>query len=1169
MKKNKMSFVFLQFFRRRKANFRILRWVFAVMMCLGFSFGAFAQQQKVSIKVENVDVSVVFRQIKEQTRLNFVYDPDQLASMANVTLDVQNVSVDSVLCRLFRGTSFEYRFEAQSILIRKVQKKLERNLVRGVVTDVSGNVMPGVTVVLVGTSVGTVTDSKGFFRLQLPLVKGKLEFSFIGFKKRIVDFSEKTANDTLHITLEEEVSSLDEVIVRAYGTQNKREVVSAISRITSEEIKEIPAASIATLLQGRMAGLGVVNQSGAPGSASVVAVRGFNSLLSGTGGDTGIKDAAGNTGSPLYVVDGIPMHSFVSPVTGTNTLADLDPSTIESVEVLKDAAAASIYGSRAANGVILITTKKGRAGVSSFAANVSYSISRLMEYPEQTGGRVERWRSILWMRNTIEPHRSTSNTYYPLSCNEAYGTYGKYDLFWGSGSPNVNVNRKLQDSLNPFYNNATNWWKYMFRAGKVLNANIQTTGGTDKFQYMLGVGYYDEKGIMINSQYSRVNLIANLTSQPVKQFKIDTRIYGAYMDRSVNSGMNNGRFEGLTVDPRNTSTLEMANGVVSDEWLKLINGTVVRSDDYRAMANLVLTYNIIDGLSLSASANLDFSQANLNKFEPSYLNKSTKETRSSGTVARNVSLNTEELLNYKKSFKEEHNIDFLLGYTANKSQVFSIGGYGKRSPSDQIYYYDPSKAPAIYDYGTGSYSRIQSTTSYASSFTEKSLVSFFGRLGYNYKKRYLMEFSFRRDGSSTFGENNKWANFPSIALGWAFSEEKLIKDYLGHWLDWGKFRVSYGTSGQIFGNEYLAYGVLSATKRMFIGQTGMMVETPVSPNLTWEKSEQWDLGLDLDMLDYRLNMKLDYYYKLSKSLIYPIPMPGDVYGYDVHIDNAMEVTNEGLELELNYDVLRTTAVKWRTKFNISKNWNRFKKSYDGQDKGSYVIGRPMYQIYVYEDHGYYTSEDEVPVYNKLDGSEVYLQGVSKNNNYSGLIGTQKIRDLNGDGQITVNGDSYPAASPLPVAHGGWVNEVTWKGFSLNMLFNYTIGRHMINTAKGSIASTGLLLGDLRDYKFWDGIRNDYNFVRMGSKYEVMVRSNIENVSSVSLKQLTLGYDLPKNLLQKTFFKEVRLFATGEDLFYLSNYSGLNPEVVNVYTGLDSGNAYPLPRKWTLGLTVKF
>ncbi len=1139
-----------------------------LLMCgfvLSLSASLRAQDQMVTLKVEGMSFIKVISELKRQTQLDFFYSFNEVDVSQTVSLDVKDVKIDEVL-RQILGTKFMWEYIDKMVVIKPVvlsdepEKKSVR--VKGFVYDMQKQPMPGVTVKVVGLPVGTATNEKGWFAMDLPLLKGSLEFSFIGFKKKSVEFTEKS--DTLRIFMEEDVSDLDEVVVRAYGSQKKREVVSAISTVTAEEMKELPAASVATLLQGRLAGVNIIQQSGAPGSASVIAVRGFNSLLV-----SGASD-----GSPLWVIDGVPMHSFVSPVTGTNTLADLDPSMIESVQVLKDAAAASIYGSRAGNGVILVTTKKGKVGRAQFSANVSYSISQLMEYPEQTGGRMERWYDLLYQRNTKQSYSDFDadwnyRTYYPISYESVFGTSGVYDQFWGNGKSNrSNGDPSLQDSLDPYYNNSTNWWKYAFKTGKVLNANIQASGGSEKFRYMIGLGFYDEEGIMINSGYTRANLISNVSAQFTPKLRMDTRIYLSYVDRTMNKSASSGsRYEGLSVNPMTQRTILSASEELEEEWLKNISGKKDRTDDYRSMVSAFLEYEFVKGLSASASGSVDFAQGNMNLFSPSSLDEKYHENVSSGAINRTVMLATEELVHYNKSFKETHNVDVLLGFNANKEQNFYIGGYGKRGASDDIYYYDPDKTQEVVNHGDEKNPKYVSTRGYKSDFTEKSMLSFFGRVGYNYKQRYLMEFTFRRDGSSTFGEGNRWANFPSIAIGWTFSEESFIKRWTGNWLNWGKIRGSYGTSGQVFTDAYLAHGLMMIEGTTFLGNAGVTSAKPISPDLTWEKTEQYDLGLDMDMFDYRINLKLDYYYKYTSSLIYAVELAGSTYPFFQRTENAMEVSNEGIELELQADIFRESAVSWRTKFNISRNWNRFEKSYTGEDIGGMVIGRPLNGIYVYAHDGFYESEDEVPHYYTTKGDDVFMNGVSGVNRVSGCVGNYRLRDFNDDR----NPDLYYAGSTLPLIHGGWVNEVKWKNFDLNMLVSYVLGRKMINACASSFNSTfpETKMADYRDLKFWSAPGDGANMPALGIGVEYLLDSNIEKVNYLSLKQLTLGYNMPNKIAAKAGFSGVRFFVTAENLFYLSNYSGGNPEVVDVYSGVDRGKSYPLPRKYTLGLTLNF
>ena len=1140
------------------------------LVCFGILIGlmqvhatTYGQAENVSFEQKRMTIDQVFNTITLQLQYDIFYSDDELDIKQVVEIPALRANIEDVL-KAVLGERFSYQFIGKTIIISpasadpQVNKKSVR--LKGFVYDEKKIPMPGVTIQVVGTSVGTVSINNGWFAIDLPILKGKLKFSFVGYKDQEIEFTEKT--DTLHIYMKEDVSNLDEVVVRAYGSQKKREVISAISRVTAEEMKELPTASLVNMLQGRMAGVMVVNQSGAPGSAQMVAIRGYNSLMT-----SGASD-----GQPLYVIDGVPMHSFVSPVSGTNTMADIDPAMIESVEVLKDAAAASIYGSRAGNGVILITTKKGRAGEAKFSANVSYSASQLMAYPEQVGGRMERIINLERLKNDRGAmyDYTTRKWSWPTSYEDVYEAFsGTYDGFWGNGHLQQKISDYLQDSLNPYFNNSTNWWKYVYKTGKILNANLQASGGSERMQYMVGAGYYEETGIAINSSYGRYNLSSNLTAKPTKGLDLNVRLYLAYTnkDRDTRNLMSHNRFEVITADPSSTSTLLSNSSEVEAEWLRNANAKKDKSDAYRAMGSVYLQYAFWKGFSLTGSASVDFSQSNSNIFSPSWLDASSwEENRSEGSISRSITVLGNVLLRYNKSFKEKHNLEVLLGMDINKEQYHYINGHGRGGPSDNIYYYNPNINQTIKNHGYGDYENWESMTSYYSDFREKTMLSYFTRVGYNYKQRYLVEGTLRRDGSSTFGEDHRWATFPSVAVGWAFSEEPFMR--WASWLDWGKLRASYGTSGQIFTDEYLAHGLMSVDSDAFMENNGMIPNTMISPDLTWEKSEQYDIGLDLDMFDYRLKMKLDYYYKLTSSLIYNVELPGTILLAGARTENAMELSNEGIELELEADILRNHAVLWRTKFNISRNWNRFEKSYDGKDKDGLIIGRPTSGLMVYAEDGFYDSDDEVPINWKIDGSQEYLgTSVDPMTGTSGMVGRQKLLDLNGDGRIGTD-DMYYVGTAQPLAYGGWVNELTWKNFSLNMLFNYALGRSMINMRPKSIYQTVINVNPA-DMDFWEKPGDDADYPFFGYDFEMQTDKRVEKVHSVSLKQLTVGYDVAKKVSKKIGFSGIRFFVTMENLFYLSNYSGENPEVVDVYKGIDSGSAYPLPRKYSIGLTLNF
>lgn len=1157
--------------RKWKNIFRMMKCTVFLLLffVVGVKGNVYSQREIVSLRMQKVTLVQFFDQLEKITGVQFLYNAELVRAKGQVNVDAVQKPLLELLDEVLTSRNLEYSVSDNQIVIRQkvpaVQQKKEY-LLKGKVTDQKGQPLPGATIRIDGTSVGSATDVNGEFMLRLPQEKGVLVFSFVGFKEKKMPFE---ADKYLTVKLESESSNLDEVTVIGYGSRNKREVVGAISTVKADDIKELPTPSLETLLQGRVAGLGVFQQSGAPGSGgNSVAIRGYNSLL---------DDEAGykSSGAPLYVIDGVPVHSFTSPVTGTNTIAEIDPSTIESVEILKDAASAAIYGSRAANGVILITTKKGQKGRGKFSANISYTGSMLPEAPAQIGGKGERYFRMAMMQAARQAYYDpqTGEYRYPTSKEEAALHKVDYDLFWnqGLGISSGGAMKILQDSLNPFFNNSTNWYKNIFRPGKIWNANIQTSGGTETTNYLVGAGFYKEVGIMPGSDFIRGNLLTNLTVHPLKNLTVDSRLYLAYTDRSRGTG-SVGMYESLTVEPSATSTLFPGDGEMESIMLKKLNGKIESNTSYRLRGNLVLEYEILEGLALSTSLAVDFNQMNLNTFAPDYLDPTYHEAKSSGEVERDMLLSNENLLHYNFSVKDIHNFDMILGLSFDRSKNWSIGGWGIGAPSNTIEYVGSSSPQMIYDPVSGTYRALKE---YYSDFSETAMVSYFGRLAYNYDKKYLLEATFRRDGSSAFGKDERWATFPSVAAGWAFSEENFMK--WAWWMDFGKFRASWGRTGSQFGIPYLAQGLME-TGSVFDGVQGMRPSGVTNRKLRWEESDQYDFGLDMDMFDYRVNLTLDYYYKYTRSLIYKIPLPGDVYGEaGVQWQNAMEVSNEGLELDLKVDILRRTAVTWRARLNLSKNWNRFEKSYTGVDAQGLVIGKPMSGIYLFKAEGLIQNDNEVPYVYDEEGKKHALAPDGEDQ-YFFTKGMIKIADLDGDGTITED-DMYYAGSALPTVYGGFASELRWKDFDLNFLFSFALGRNMVNRFRWeTLRSEGSgkpVFSDVNHSDFWQKPGDQTPYPAMGiypqgaMQFGGLLDSNLEKVSYAKLKQLTIGYNVPDKVLKKVHIDGIRVFVTGENVFMLSNYSGLDPEVVNIHSGIDDGRTYPLARKWTIGLTINF
>ena len=400
-----------------------------------------------------------------------------------------------------------------------------------------------------------------------------------------------------------------------------------------------------------------------------------------------------------------------------------------------------------------------------------------------------------------------------------------------------------------------------------------------------------------------------------------------------------------------------------------------------------------------------------------------------------------------------------------------------------------------------------------------------------------------------------------------------------YWLSFGKIRASWGTSGQKFSQPYLAHGLMTSSNNSFFGTSGVVPDMQggvINRELTWEETDQYDIGLDISLFDYRVKVTADYYYRYTKGQLNKWDLPGDIYYHTFQWQNALGVVNSGLELELIADIFRETEVKWRMKYNVSRNWNRFKKSADGRDYETNVLGKPLYRISVYKTDGFYNTMDDVPVYNVVGST---MPKPLNTGNYAIFFpGTRKILDLNGDGVINYS-DRYYAASPLPLAHGGFINEITWKQFDLNIFFTYSLGRHIANTYKYTYAqpgsTPGALMGDVRNFDAWtspDSKNHDYSKLQayiLASQFSGLYDTNIEKVNMLRLKQLTLGYNLHERFAKKVGLSSVRLFLTMENLFLWTNYSGLDPEIVNIYSGVDNLSSYPLPRKFSVGLTINF
>lgn len=1123
------------------------------------------QGKRISVSFKDKPLATILDFVGRQGDYEVSYTDDVRTDTLTVTISFENVDALQAVQSLLAKTAFAYNVDGKKINVYRMEQHKETAFtLKGLVKDKDGQPVSFATVQIKGTTQGTTTDLDGHFTMKVDRQEGNVTISSVGFETKTMKYD---ARRELSVLLPSAEKMLGEVAVIAYGKRNTREQVGAIGSVKAEDLQKVPSPSLENLLQGRIAGVDVTNLSGSPGGGgSKVTIRGFSSL----------NQQGANDGTPLYVVDGVPVANDPQNMGGINALAGLDPSSIESVQVLKDAASASLYGSRAGNGVILITTKKGKAGHNEIQVNVSQSLSWLPATPKQTIGKAERDIALMLAKKYRSAHYdgATDGIVLPNNYADTWGwgndLDGGMDYLWRNGNVMTGdgkISPIMQDSLNTFYNNRTNWWKYGFRLGRVTKADVQLAGGTENMRYMANAGVYDETGIMINSNFRRYSLLTNLDFKLSTKLDMFIRINMAYTDQSAGSG---GRVQGLTFDPKQTPSVLPGKGSSAErEAVKQLRDIDQTNSNYNLRLNGGFNYSPIKGLKFTSTASIDHYFTRIYIFRPSYLMyDNLSEARGSNAAMTN--LQTENILTYNMPLPQDHKLELMAGVTYNYDLMQSIGGWAKGGPTNQVKYVGEGWPTLLKDIS----GEAKPARNFDSNKEDQAMLSFLGRAAYGYKKKYLGEFSVRRDGSSVFGSNVRWGTFPSVGLGWAFSEERFMKKLW--WLSFAKLRASWGRSGQKFQEPYLALGVLSETD-VFNGTAGLVPAALANKDLTWENSDQYDVGLDLQVLDYRLKFKLDYYYKYSSNLLMQKYLPGNFFYTGKVWDNISAISNEGIEFDVQADLIRSKDLNLSVGLNVSHNRNLFRKTDNGEDLNDKVLGRPVYGIYTYQDEGIVKDESQIPYHYSQTGVRMPLYFV--NPNYPLRVGGRKIKDQNMDGRID-NSDLYYAGSTLPTAYGGVNAHLDWKGFNVDLLFSYVLGRKVMNMVQNSAFTFNKSVNPLMAYfkasDYWskdnpNATKPALEFADPGylGHFDGNVDSNIENISFLRLKQLVLGYTLPAAWFKSKFVKSVNVYLSGENLFMLSNYTGLDPEVIDPYTGKDDGSQYPLNRKLTFGINVKF
>lgn len=1036
-------------------------------------------------------------------------------------------------------------------------------LVRGTVMDDSGMAVPGASIQLKGTTQGTITDFDGKFSISVPNKKAVLVISFIGYAtlEQQVD-----ASKPMTLVLKEDSELLEEVVVVGYQEVKMKDLTGSVAKADMKELLNTPVGSFDQTLGGRIAGVNVTSSEGQPGGTMNIVIRGNNSLT--------------QDNSPLYVIDGFPVEDPAIAST-------INPADIESMDILKDASATSIYGARGANGVVIITTKKGKIG----KAQLTYDGSVTLHHVSRTIPMMDAYEFVKLQAEA-----------YPVSIANPTGGY----LMEYEGKQWT-----LDDYRNIYQ---YDWQDEVMRTAWQHNHNIRLTGGTDGVRYNASASYYNQDGILLNSGYERFQMRANTL---IKRDKLDISLTTNY-SRSIQtgstpsassySGMNNLYYSVWGYRPvtyPNKSMDALLNDVMDD--------AIDSSNDYRfnpirslkeeyrkayinnLQLNGYVSYEFMKGLKLKVSGGYTYDARKNDQFNNSKTRYGgpTSTDKVNAQVIRNERLTwlNENTLTWQTNIKKRHFFNTLVGITFQNSD----------------YEYYSIKATHLPNESLGMAGLSEGTLSSSSSVKSSwAMMSYLASLKYNYKSKYYATASFRADGSSKFSKKNRYGYFPSGSLAWNFMEEKFMKPFKKV-LDSGKLRLSWGLTGNNRIGEYDYYALLAMLKDRqgdyvsngsipsgvypFDNNMGSVGIVPISlPNedLKWETTEQWNLGLDLSFLAGRINVTADLYRKTTRDLLLDASLPLSS-GYYSATKNIGKVRNDGLELSLstlNYDA---HGFRWSTDFNIAFNKNkvlelaenqyaltsaaRFDQSYNSQPSYIAKVGMSMGMMYGYLYEGTYKYDDFIRSGNSYTLKSNVPHFASESNTQPGM---PKYKDVNADGVIDSR-DRTIIGRGLPVHTGGFTNNFAYKGFDLSVFFQWSYGNDIMNANK-LFFENGAYKKDLNQYASyadrWTPENPESNMpaATKSSSNNVISSRIIEDGSFLRLKTVTLGYTLPKAAITKAGLSNARVYLAAQNLWTWTNYSGYDPEVSVRNSALTPGldfSSYPRAFTFSLGVNLGF
>lgn len=996
------------------------------------------------------------------------------------------------------------------MLISNLAWAQERTVTGRVTSSEDGSGLPGVNVVLKGTTTGSITDIDGNYRISVPSTAGTLVFSFVGFVSQEVEIGSRSVID---VRLASDVTQLSEVIVTGYGVQEKRTLTGSIASVKGDVLENLPVQSVDRGIQGRLAGVQIQTASGQPGGALNVRVRGIGSINA--------------SNDPLWIVDGVQMGRFGQSTQGSsNPLASINPNDIESVEVLKDAASSAIYGAQAANGVILVTTKKGKKGKTAVEVNAQFGVVNPLNLYEMMDGPQ-------FARMKEEAYRNAG-----LPVATAYSTFGD------PNDPNLESH---------------DWVEEMFHTGNLGTYDISMSGGDEKTSFLFSGSYQFQEGQIIMSDWKRGTARLNLTHRPTDKLTIGANISLAYQrtfGAIANGNFVNGPFQAaFTAQPTSNPytseggfalypTRAPGSHLFGYNIKQGVEEEVRLGRTPQTVSSFNIGYEIIPGLTLAGFAGVDASFGTDNNQRPGSI-----PVFAGGqmvvTSRRTIAWNTNSTLTYSKKFSDIHQISGLVGFEYRKEERGGVTAAQFTYPN-----------PDLRLLSSGATARPASEF-----FFDNARQGVFGQVKYALKDRYIADFTLRRDGSSRFGSNSKYGTFYAGSVGYRITEESFMDGI--SWLDDLKIRVSYGKIGNSDINDYdwyTAYGSPAAGSvgipagAQYLGGSILRLARLGNDLISWESEVQFSAGIDFALFKSRLTGSIEYYNNLTQDLLFDVPLPTDS-GVGSVRGNSGEVLNRGFDIELGGVVLDQAGFKWNISANLSTLHNELVSLPNNQKRigNTLIVGEPISFLYLFEFAGINPANGKAMIYDTL-------------------------------GNLSYNGAARDAAvrgSAIPTYFGGIANNFSYKGLNLEVFFQYQGGNKAWNGdyfnlyASGSNANNQLV-------SQLDRWQNPGDITNVGRPFQGGVIDGFDQQFSTffttrfmsdagywRLKQVTLSYNLPANIVSKMKLSKVNVFVQGLNLWTYTKFDGIDPEVVsnNNGTGISSFGVYPVARQFMGGISI--